>query len=157
MDQDATWYGGRPRTGHIVSDGDPPLHSERGTAAPTSRPCLLWPNGRPSQLLLSSFNSRIPGEPRLACFVCCIRSETKPVVQPFYSAPQCSHCKRCTSYGNSVRPSVTRRYCVKTTACSTVQFALSDSKMCLVLSKPKIFPRDDPFPMKFCLKLTYPS
>ena len=28
-------------------------------------------------------------------------------------------------------PSVTRRYCVKTTARSTVQFALSDSKMCL--------------------------
>jgi len=24
----------------------------------------------------------------------------------FYSAPQCSHCKRCISYGNSVRPSV---------------------------------------------------
>ena len=42
-----------------------------------------------------------------------------------------------TSYGNSVRPSVclfvTRRYCVKTTAYSTVQFALSDSNMCLVL------------------------
>jgi len=59
----------------------------------------------------------------------------------FYSAPQCSHCKRCTSYGNSVRlsvrlsvcPSVTRRYFVKTTARSTVQFALSDSIMCLVL------------------------
>jgi len=30
-------------------------------------------------------------------------------------------------------PSVTHRYCVKTTARSTVQFALSDSKMCLVL------------------------
>jgi len=42
-------------------------------------------------------------------------------------------CKRCTSYSNSVRLSVTRRYCVKTTARSTVQFALSDSKMCLVL------------------------
>jgi len=58
----------------------------------------------------------------------------------FYSAPQCSqcsHCKRCTSYNNSVRLSVclpvTRRYCVKTTARSTVQFALSDSRMCLVL------------------------
>jgi len=55
----------------------------------------------------------------------------------FYSSPQCSHCKRCTSYGNSVclsvRLSVTRRYCVKMTARSTVQFALSDSKMCLVL------------------------
>jgi len=33
----------------------------------------------------------------------------------------------------SVRLSVTRRYCVKTTARSTVQFALADSKMCLVL------------------------
>jgi len=33
----------------------------------------------------------------------------------------------------SVCPSVTRRYCVKTTARSTVQFARSDSKMCLVL------------------------
>jgi len=33
----------------------------------------------------------------------------------------------------SVRLSVTRRYCVKTTARSMVQFALMDSKMCLVL------------------------
>ena len=33
----------------------------------------------------------------------------------------------------SVRPSVTRRYCVKTTARSTVQFAPLDNKMCLVL------------------------
>ena len=33
----------------------------------------------------------------------------------------------------SVRLSVTRRYCVKTTARSTVQFALLDNKMCLVL------------------------
>ena len=59
-----------------------------------------------------------------------------------YSAP---HCKRCTSYDNSVclsiclsvcpsvSPSVTRRYCVETTARSTVQFALSDIKMSLVL------------------------
>jgi len=33
----------------------------------------------------------------------------------------------------SVRLSVTRRYCVKTTARKTVQFALLDSKMCVVL------------------------
>ena len=74
---------------------------------------------------------------------------------------QCSHCKRCISYSNSVRPSVrlslcpsvTRRYCVKTTARSTVQFAPLDSKMCLVLYKQKIFPRDDPFPLKFWLKV----
>ena len=66
----------------------------------------------------------------------------------FYSASQCSQCKRCTSYGNSVRLSVrlsvTRRYCVKTTARSTVQFALSDSKMCLVLQKLKNIPQGRP-------------
>ena len=33
----------------------------------------------------------------------------------------------------SVCPSITRRYCVKTAARSTVQFAPLDSKMCLVL------------------------
>ena len=55
----------------------------------------------------------------------------------FYSAPQCSHCKRCISYSKSVRLSVTRQYCVKTTARTTVQFALSDSKMCLVFYKLK--------------------
>jgi len=45
----------------------------------------------------------------------------------FYSAPQCSHCMRCTSYGNSVRlsdcRSVTRRHCVKTTERRMMQFA----------------------------------
>ena len=38
----------------IVSDGDPALSSERGTAPPLFGPCLFWQNGRPSQLLLSS-------------------------------------------------------------------------------------------------------
>jgi len=56
---------------------------------------------------------------------------------PFLQCAQCSHCKRCISYSNSVRPSVclsvTRRYCLKTTARSTVQFAPLDSKMSLVL------------------------
>jgi len=64
-----------------------------------------------------------------------------PLNVHFLQHAQCSHCKRCTSYSNSVClsvclsvcPSVTRRYCVKTTARSTVQFALLDSKMCLVL------------------------
>ena len=76
-----------------------------------------------------------------------------------YSAPL---CKRCTSYGNSVClsvcpsvclsvrpsvcPSVTRRYCVQTTARSMVQFALWDSKMCLVLQKLKNTPQGRPLP-----------
>jgi len=86
----------------------------------------------------------------------------------FYSAPQCSYCRRCISYGNSVRPSLclsvrlsvylsdTRRYCVKTTARSTVQFAPLDSKMCLVLYKPKNIPQGRPLPLKFWLQVTYP-
>ena len=45
--------------GRIVLDGDPaPPHGKtgRGTAArpPLFGPCLLWPNGRPLQQLLSS-------------------------------------------------------------------------------------------------------
>jgi len=37
--------------GHTVLDGDPAPHSTR---SPLFGPCLLWPNGRPSQQLLSS-------------------------------------------------------------------------------------------------------
>jgi len=41
--------------GHIVLDGDP-VGTQRPPQQllPTFDPCLLWPNGRPSQLLLSS-------------------------------------------------------------------------------------------------------
>jgi len=39
----------------------------------------------------------------------------------------------CPSVCLSVRPSITRRYCVKTTARSTMHFSPLDSKMCLVL------------------------
>ena len=54
MDQDATWYGGRPRPRpHCVRWG--PSSPKRGTAPPPIfGPCLLWPNGSPSQLLLST-------------------------------------------------------------------------------------------------------
>jgi len=56
----------------------------------------------------------------------------------------------------SVRPSVTRRYSVKTTARSTAQFALSDSKRCLVLQKAKNIPQGRPLPLKSWLQVTYP-
>jgi len=54
MDQDATWYGGRPRpTQHcvlglrnVVFDVDPATPREKGTPTlPNFGPCLLWPNG----------------------------------------------------------------------------------------------------------------
>jgi len=39
------------RPGHIVLDGDPAF-PRKGHSPPIFGPCLLWPNGRPSQLLL---------------------------------------------------------------------------------------------------------
>jgi len=53
MDQDATWYT-EVGPGDIVLDMRTQLSpTERGTAAPTFQPTLLW-HGRPSQQLLSS-------------------------------------------------------------------------------------------------------
>ena len=40
--------------GHIVLHGDPTPSPIRGTAPQIFGPCLLWPNGRQSQLLLST-------------------------------------------------------------------------------------------------------
>jgi len=56
----------------------------------------------------------------------------------------------------SVCLSVTRRYCVKTTARSTVQFALSDSKMCLVLQKPKNIAQGRPLPPEILTRSDLP-
>jgi len=64
MDYDATWYGGIGLgPGDIVLDGElgPSSATERGTSAPLFGPCLLWPNGRPSQQLLSSCNTGLVG------------------------------------------------------------------------------------------------
>jgi len=56
----------------------------------------------------------------------------------------------------SVRLSVTRQHCVQTTARSTVQFARQIAKCVYFSENQKIFPRDDPFPLKSWFKLTYP-
>jgi len=42
--------------GNIVLDGDPAPPTPKGAQLPPPifRPCLLWPNGRPSQLLMST-------------------------------------------------------------------------------------------------------
>jgi len=47
MDQDATWYGGRPRpTPHYVRCGPSYLQKKRHTHShPIVGTCLLWPNG----------------------------------------------------------------------------------------------------------------
>ena len=54
MDQDKTWLAGRPCPWpHRAVRWEPSSTPQRGIAPPPIfGPCLLWPDGRPSQLLL---------------------------------------------------------------------------------------------------------
>ena len=55
MDQDATWYVGRPQSRpHCVRCGPCSPKRVQPPPPPIFGPYLLWPNGRPSQLLLST-------------------------------------------------------------------------------------------------------
>jgi len=45
MDQDETWYAGRPRPGHIVLGEDPAPPPLKGHSPPIFGPYLLQPNG----------------------------------------------------------------------------------------------------------------
>jgi len=57
VDQNTTWYGVGLGPGHIVLDEAQPrtAPSRKGAQQPPLLgPCLLWPHGRPSQLLMSS-------------------------------------------------------------------------------------------------------
>jgi len=45
MDQDATWYGGRPRPRPHCSGWEPSSPSQKGHSPPNVGPYLLWPNG----------------------------------------------------------------------------------------------------------------
>ena len=45
MDQDATWYGGRPRLRRHCFKCGTQLSRKKGAQPPVFGPCLLWPNG----------------------------------------------------------------------------------------------------------------
>jgi len=67
-------------------------------------------------------------------------------VTHFYSAPQCSHCKRCISYSNSI-PSVRLSVCrshagivSKRQHVARCSLHSQIAKMCLVFYKPKNIP-----------------
>ena len=54
VDQDVTWYGGRPQPRpHCVRWGPSSPRKGAQQSHPLFDPCLSWPNGRPSQQLLS--------------------------------------------------------------------------------------------------------
>jgi len=65
MDQDATWYTEVGLgSGLIALNGDPAPPDRKGhSSPPLFGPCLLWPNGRPPQQLLSSCTN---GHPKTA-------------------------------------------------------------------------------------------
>jgi len=136
--------------GNIVLDGDPAPPRERGTAPPPLFGSLY--SGTVAHLsycwaLVSCFyRCAIDVHSRTTAAVPCGKPDFGIGTlgydhirwhKTFLQRVQCSHCKRCISYSNSIRLSVrlsiTCRYCVKTTAHSTVQFSPLDSKMCLVL------------------------
>jgi len=59
MDQDTTWYGGRPRPRRrCLRWGPSSPHGKGHSSSPLFGLCLLWPNGRPSQQLLQLLRSR---------------------------------------------------------------------------------------------------
>ena len=93
-------------------------------------------------------------------FTRCANSVASGISYRFYSAPQCWHCKRCISYGNTVRPSVCpshagivsrQRHVAR---CSLHCWIAKCVSFCR--NQKKYFPRDDPFPLKFWLQVTYP-
>ena len=51
--------------GHIVLDEDPASALKGAEQPPPFGPCLLWPNGRPSQLLMSTCFSNFGHRPTL--------------------------------------------------------------------------------------------
>ena len=88
MDQDETWHEGRHWPWpHCVRWG--PSYPPPKQHSPLT--CLLWPNGWMDTKL---------------SFVHHVDILIRTCGQRFLQRAQCSHCKRCISYGNSVCPSV---------------------------------------------------
>jgi len=101
--------------GDIVLDGGPALPPERGTSPKFSADVYCGKTVAHLRCcLVLVFTAR--RNARIASAVLAI------------AIPSVCHRSVCLS----VCLSVTRRYCVKTTACSTVQFAVSDGKICPV-------------------------
>jgi len=82
--------------GHIVLDGNPA--PQMGTAPATFGPCLLWLNGRPSQLLLSTCYDVCFEKRKVEFWVAVLwRQHESCYKSPFseqfrMSNPLCRHC-----------------------------------------------------------------
>ena len=71
--------------GHIVLHGDPAPPPEMGTAPPIFGPCLLWPNGRPPQLLMSTcYYLFILSTPAISREICSIHMVLRWFIRLFF-------------------------------------------------------------------------
>jgi len=82
MDQDTTWYGGRPRPRRYCvrwGSGSPRKGAQQ---LPTFWPCLLWPNGHPSQQQQSSCKKACYSTAYYCSLIvkCCKQNEVKCTV-----------------------------------------------------------------------------
>ena len=75
---------------------------------PSLPPSLPHPPSFPPFILPVSFHTSLLVLTTLGVCACCrfCSASAMFTVSSFYSTPQCSHCKRCTIYSNSVRLSV---------------------------------------------------
>jgi len=62
MDQDATWYGGRPRPRRLCVRWGPSLLPKKGAEQPIFGPCLFWPNDRWIKMVLGTEVGLSPGD-----------------------------------------------------------------------------------------------
>ena len=95
MDQDVTWYGGRPRPSGIVLDRDPAFPTERGTAAATFRPMTIVAKGpfisATAEVLLimlvENVTENVSNQTMLCCYKLLFFSGTR-AVQPVATCRQ---------------------------------------------------------------------
>ena len=116
MDHDVTWYGGRTRPRRLCVRWGPRSPSPKGGSPQFSAHVYCGQTAGWMKLVLGMEVGLGPGhivlDGKPAAFP---RKGGRPPPQfsaHFYSAPQCSHCKRCISYGNSVCPSVGLSVCL---------------------------------------------
>jgi len=84
MDQDATWYGSRPRARRYCVRWGSSSSRRKGAQQPRPlfEPCLLWPNGRPSQQLQSFCSYSLCSNIKITtyCVTCASKSINEIIV-----------------------------------------------------------------------------
>jgi len=85
-----------PHHGHMLLDGNPP---KKGAQPPIFGPCLLWPNGRPCQLLLSTCCTAHPiAQLPIVYALQWVFSWPDTLKVPIFMRPSAFPCNTCSPY-----------------------------------------------------------